>query len=137
MGWALSRSPLGIPTKTQKEVMDTVKMIQAIKPDNDSPAFFTPHPGSDLFRYCEEHHLSLIKSHDSYRRNATEAKIKGMDYGFLNRALQESIGLDIATSSKSVVLRLKKKGWLLSFCATPRSFLWREKVSSRWFWKGG
>jgi radical SAM superfamily enzyme YgiQ (UPF0313 family) len=100
---------MGIPTETKEEVMDTVRMIQAIKPDHYSPAFFTPHPGSDLFKYCEEHDLSLIKSHDSYRRNATEAKIKGVDYKFLEKALMESIGMDKTIPDRSLVLRLKKR----------------------------
>lgn len=82
---------MGIPTETKEEVMDTVKMIQTIKPTHYSPAFYTPHPGSDLFKYCEDHGLSLIKNHDSYRRNATEAKIKGVDYKFLHKALMESM----------------------------------------------
>jgi anaerobic magnesium-protoporphyrin IX monomethyl ester cyclase len=100
---------MGIPTETKEEVLDTVKMIQAIKPDHYSPAFFTPHPGSDLFKYCEEHDLSLIKSHDSYRRNATEAKIKGVDYKFLEKALMESMGMEPSVLSKSLILVLKRK----------------------------
>jgi len=87
---------MGIPTETKDEVMDTVRMIQTIKPDHYSPAYYTPHPGSDLFKYCEDHDLSLIKSHDSYRRNATEAKIKGVDYNFLHVALMESMGMNSA-----------------------------------------
>lgn len=80
----------GIPTETKKEVMDTVRMINKINPDHHSPAFFTPHPGSDLYNYCIENNLSLISSHDMYRRNPTEAKIKGIDYQFLNIALRLS-----------------------------------------------
>ncbi|MGC8787593.1 MAG: hypothetical protein ACP5Q1_09240, partial [Anaerolineae bacterium] len=52
--------------------------------------FYTPHPGSDLYTYCVEHDLSLIKSHDSYRRNPNEPKIKGIDYQWLQWALAES-----------------------------------------------
>ena len=100
---------MGIPTETEEEVMDTVRMIQAIKPDHYSPAFFTPHPGSDLFKYCEKHDLSLIKSHDSYRRNATEAKIKGVNYKFLEKALMESMGMEPPALGKSLILRLKRK----------------------------
>jgi anaerobic magnesium-protoporphyrin IX monomethyl ester cyclase len=84
---------LGIPTETREEAMDTVRMMQAIKPEHYSPAFYTPHPGSDLFNYCQEQGLSLIRSHDSYRRNPTEAKIKGLDYDFLYTALKESVGM--------------------------------------------
>jgi hypothetical protein len=59
-------------------------------PDYYSPAFYTPHPGSDLFDYCREHELSLITSHDQYRRSPTETKIKGQDPEFLRWALEES-----------------------------------------------
>jgi anaerobic magnesium-protoporphyrin IX monomethyl ester cyclase len=81
---------LGLPTETKEEVMETISMLQQIDPDYYSPAFYTPHPGSDLYDYCLENDLSLITSHDQYRRNPTEAKIKGQDYEFLNWALEES-----------------------------------------------
>ncbi len=81
---------LGLPTETEEEVMDTVRMMKRIDPDYYSPAFYTPHPGSDLFTYCQEHDLSLVVDHDSYRRNPTELKIKGHDYEFLKNALDES-----------------------------------------------
>jgi len=81
---------LGLPTETREEVLETLSMLQEMDPDYYSPAFYTPHPGSDLYDYCMEHGLSLITSHDQYRRNPTEAKIKGQDYEFLQWALEES-----------------------------------------------
>jgi len=81
---------LGIPTETKEEVMDTVNMIREIDPDYYSPAFFTPHPGTDLYDYCVENDLSLIQDYDSYRRNPTEPKIKGQDYEFLSWARDHS-----------------------------------------------
>ena len=81
---------LGLTTETKEEVMETVSMLKEIDPDYYSPAFYTPHPGSDLYTYCQENDLSLIKSHDSYRRNPDEAKIKGVDYVWLQGALAES-----------------------------------------------
>lgn len=81
---------LGIPTETREEVMDTISMLKEIDPDYYSPAFYTPHPGSDLYDYCIENDLSLITSHDQYRRNPTEMKVKGQDYEFLQWALEES-----------------------------------------------
>lgn len=81
---------LGMPTETREEVMDTVRMIREIDPDYYSPAFFTPHPGTDLYDYCLEQGLSLITDYDSYRRNPTEAKIKGQDYEFLKWASELS-----------------------------------------------
>jgi len=81
---------LGLPTETKEEVLETISMLKEIDPDYYSPAFYTPHPGSDLYEYCQEHGLSLIADHDSYRRNPDEAKIKGVDYEWLAWALQES-----------------------------------------------
>lgn len=81
---------LGIPTETNEEVMETISMLKEMDPDYYSPAFYTPHPGSDLFDYCMENDLSLITSHEQYRRSPTEAKIKGKDYDFLRWALAES-----------------------------------------------
>jgi anaerobic magnesium-protoporphyrin IX monomethyl ester cyclase len=81
---------LGLPTETKEEVMETVSMLKEIDPDYYSPAFYTPHPGSDLYDYCIANELSLITSHDQYRRNPTEVKIKGQDYEFLTWALAES-----------------------------------------------
>ena len=81
---------LGIPTETMKEAMDTVNMIREIDPDYYSHAFFTPHPGTDLFDYVMANDLSLIDDYDSYRRNPTEPKVKGQDYDFLTWALEHS-----------------------------------------------
>ena len=82
---------LGLPTETKKEQRATVEMIKKIRPYHCSPAYYTPHPGSDLFTYCLENNLSLINNHDSYRRNNYEPKIKGIDYNFLKVLLLESI----------------------------------------------
>jgi radical SAM superfamily enzyme YgiQ (UPF0313 family) len=97
---------LGIPTETKEEVMETISMLKSIDPDYYSPAFYTPHPGSDLYAYCVENDLSLIKSHDSYRRNPDEAKIKGIDYDWLAWAVQES-------QRRTVRNRLRRGGQLV------------------------
>ncbi|MBU0880758.1 MAG: B12-binding domain-containing radical SAM protein [Candidatus Omnitrophica bacterium] len=81
---------LGIPTETKEEALDTLAMIRKIKPYRASPAFFTPHPGSDLYKYCEENGLSLMKSHSDYSRSPDSPKIKGVDYLFLREVLEES-----------------------------------------------
>jgi len=81
---------LGLPTETKEEVMDTVRLMKEIDPDYYSPAFFTPHPGTDLYNYVVRHDLSRITNYDSYRRNPTEPKIKGQDYEFLKWAMAES-----------------------------------------------
>ena len=81
---------LGIPTETKEEAMDTVRMIRSIRPYRPSPAFFTPHPGSDLYDYCMKNGLSLIKTHSDYSRAPILPKIKGIDYEFLRDAVRIS-----------------------------------------------
>lgn len=81
---------MGLPTETREEVMDTVRLMKDIDPDYYSPAFFTPHPGTDLYDYVVKRGLSRITDYDSYRRNPTEPKIKGQDYEFLKWAMAES-----------------------------------------------
>jgi radical SAM superfamily enzyme YgiQ (UPF0313 family) len=92
----------GVPTETKEEALDTVKMIRAIKPYRPSPAFFTPHPGSDLYDYCEKNGLSLIMSHNGYSRSPNAPKIKGIDYRFLQEALK-------ASKEKFLSVRLSRK----------------------------
>jgi len=81
---------LGIPTETKEEVMQTISMLKKIDPDYYSPAYYTPHPGSDLYTYCIDNNLSLVANHGGYRRNPGEAKIKGVDYEWLAWAVEES-----------------------------------------------
>lgn len=81
---------LGIPTESKKEALDTLKMIKRIRPYRASPAFFTPHPGSDLYKYCMEKGLSLIKDHKDYSRSPHTPKIKDIDYLFLEGVLEKS-----------------------------------------------
>jgi len=84
---------LGIPTETKDEQRATVEMIKEIRPYHCSPAYYTPHPGSDLFEYCLENNLSLINNNDDYRRNTYEPKIRGIDYDYLKKILLESIAV--------------------------------------------
>src|SRR3990172_8581442 len=81
---------LGLPTETEAEIKETISMLKTIDPDYYSPAFYTPHPGSELYDYCQEQGLSLIADYDGYRRNPTEPKIKGHDFEFLRWARDES-----------------------------------------------
>ena len=84
---------LGLPTETKEEVMETYSMVQEIKPYHCSPAFYTPHPGSDLFEMGKKMGIHLISNHKSYRRNQFDTKIKGPDYRFLVEILYKSIAL--------------------------------------------
>ncbi len=81
----------GLPTETKTEMKETVRMIRSIRPEIYSPAIFTPAPGSELFDYCREKGLTLVRSSEGYRRNVfSGAKIKGVDYDFVNRMVLAS-----------------------------------------------
>jgi len=84
---------LGLPTETKEEVLETVSMLEEIRPYHCSPAFYTPHPGSDLFTMGQEMGIHLISDHASYRRNTYEPKIKGPDYEFLHQVLSRTVAL--------------------------------------------
>jgi anaerobic magnesium-protoporphyrin IX monomethyl ester cyclase len=81
---------LGIPTETREDALATFKMLDDLDPEFFSPSFFTPLPGSDLYEWCMERDLCLISDHASFRRNPSEAKIKGIDYAFLNEQLKRA-----------------------------------------------
>ncbi len=99
---------LGLPTETREEVLETLSMLKEIKPYHCSPAFYTPHPGSDLFEMGKKMGIHLIASHDSYRRNTYEPKIKGPDYKFLTNILSKSMAL-AEYQGMPLSLKLKKK----------------------------
>lgn len=84
---------LGLPTETKDEQLETLDMLKRIRPYHSSPAYYTPHPGSDLFQYGLTHNLHILKGHGAYRRNSYEPKIKGIDYDFLEKVLRESIAV--------------------------------------------
>lgn len=77
----------GLPTETKEEVLATVKMMERIDPDYQSPTYFTPHPGSELYDYCKQKNLSLIKDHE-IDRAPNSPKIRGVDYRFLDRQVK-------------------------------------------------
>ncbi len=81
---------LGIPEETRDDMDQTVAMIRTIKPTVYSPSFFTPYPGSDLYKYCEERHLSLLERPKDYRRNPRGKKIKGVNYRYVKKAVRLS-----------------------------------------------
>ena len=82
---------LGIPTETREELMDTVRMIKEISPDVNSPSFYTPHPGSDLYTYCEAH--DLLPARQTWDRSPHGIKIRGVDYRFVRWSRDEAAGI--------------------------------------------
>ncbi len=113
---------MGLPTETKEEVLETISMLKEIDPDYYSPAFYTPHPGSDLYDYCIESGLSLIKEHGSYRRNPDEEKIVGVDYKWLHWAVEES-------QKRKFKNRVKRRTrYLWHRYANPKK-IWRKLTS--------
>jgi anaerobic magnesium-protoporphyrin IX monomethyl ester cyclase len=105
---------LGLPTETEEEIKETIAMLKEIDPDYYSPAYYTPYPGNDLFDYCIEHDLSLVKDHDGYSRNPTEPKTKGHDPEFLRWALEASQRRTLRNATR------RRTTYLLHRYASPR-----------------
>ena len=83
----------GVPTETNAEAYQTVQMIKKINPERRSYSFFTPLPGSDLYEYCRERDLSLVDTYAKYNRSLFVPKIKGVDYVYLRRAVEDALDL--------------------------------------------
>jgi len=113
---------LGLPTETREEQLETLNMLKKIKPYHCSPAYYTPHPGSDLFQYGLEHGLHRLNGHRAYHRNRFEPKISGIDYVYLEKILRKSIAL--AVDQRNL------KGFIRKFIPIPKrpkaSFYWRS-----------
>jgi len=77
----------GAPTETKAEVLETVRMVWRIAPDHFSPSFFTPTPGSGMFDVVEAQGLSVVDDFNASCRSPNEAKIKGVDYAWVSRAI--------------------------------------------------
>jgi len=114
---------LGLPTESKEEVLETLSMLKQIGPYHCSPAFYTPHPGSDLFAMGKKMGIHLITSHKSYRRSTYEPKIKGPDYEFLIDILYKSIALGKDNMPRKKV----GEGSSLQFLA--KTFIGRLKIT--------
>jgi radical SAM superfamily enzyme YgiQ (UPF0313 family) len=122
---------LGLPTETKEEVLETLSMLEEIEPYHCSPAFYTPHPGSDLFEMGKKMGIHLITSHDSYRRNTYEPKIKGPDYKFLANVLSKSIALaEQKYPDTPLSFRLKNRGKAV-IARWPRLYRFLKYIKKR------
>jgi len=79
---------LGIPTEEKEDIDKTIEMIKKISPEHHSPAFYTPHIGSELYDYCQRNDLILLKNYDEHHRCPDTPKIKGIDYSYINKKLR-------------------------------------------------
>ncbi len=77
----------GNPTETRSEVMDSVRMIWKIKPDHLSSSFFTPTPGTGMAEEIDKKELAMVDSYDGSCRSPNQAKMKDVDYDWLNKAV--------------------------------------------------
>ena len=77
--WA--NNMFGLPTESFIEMMKTALMIYKINPEHNSPALFTPYPKTNLYDYCDNNNLLLIKNYREYRRDFSKGKkIKNVNY---------------------------------------------------------
>ncbi len=77
----------GAPDETRSETADTVRMVWKIKPDHLSTSFFTPTPGSGMAAELEQQGLIMVDPYNGSCRTPNEAKVKHVDYDWLNKAV--------------------------------------------------
>ena len=81
---------LGLPSETPDESQATIDMIKAIKPDYKIVFYFTPIPGTEIYKYCIDNQLMLRTEELAIERTGDyKPKIKGIDYSFLNKLRSE------------------------------------------------
>lgn len=75
---------LGLPTETNSQALETMLFIRDNKIDHPSMFFFTPIPGTEIYKDCIDNDLIIrTDEFDIDRTNSYSPKIKGVDYGFL------------------------------------------------------
>ena len=79
----------GVPIETLDDVRATLEMLDKIKPDYRSPAYFTPYPGTYLYDYCAEKNISLLQEYKDFNRYPDSHKIKGIDYKSIEKLRME------------------------------------------------
>ena len=114
---------LGIPTETKEEVMETVRMAEQINADFPSIAFYTPIPGSDLYDYCIDNKLSLIRDYSDFKRDPSKPKIRGVDYDFLNKAMTEIISFRFKIRLIGMIMK--------KFYVYSKDHLWLRDIASK------
>ncbi|HJT18926.1 MAG TPA: radical SAM protein [Nitrospira sp.] len=77
----------GAPTETPADVVETVRMVWKIQPDHLSSSYFTPTPGSGMAEEVEKKGLTIVDPFNGSCRTPNEAKMKDIDYEWLNKAI--------------------------------------------------
>ena len=117
----------------REDDIKNAKAIARIKPGFCAYSFFTPVPGSSLYRFCIDKNLFL--SHKTKllgSRNPDEAKIRGVDYKYLNQLIssvtdqKRSFSLQLT----NIIKKLFKNDLLSQNYRRLNSIITRKKKSS-------
>lgn len=83
---------LGWPTETKQEVLDTLKMIRDLKPEQRSASFYTPIVGTYMYDDCKA--KNLLVSEDpavlGTRSINEQPRLKGVDYHWIQKQMYGS-----------------------------------------------
>jgi radical SAM superfamily enzyme YgiQ (UPF0313 family) len=63
---------VGFPNETEKHVLDTINIIDELKPKRATLSIFTPYPGTKLFDYCVEE--GIIKGDIEWEKYSHQSK---------------------------------------------------------------
>ncbi|MCP3873880.1 MAG: B12-binding domain-containing radical SAM protein [Desulfobacteraceae bacterium] len=99
----------GTPGETKEEAMDTVRMIKQIDPEVKSINLFTPALGSYLYDYCKQKQLTFKDT--KYQPRSTRS-IKGINYDFLENAIEEALCIHPVKRVIRRAVRSKPIRWL-------------------------
>ena len=84
---------LGLPGETKEESLATCEMIKAINPKYKIIFYFTPIPGTEIYKYCIDNDLMLREDELGIERTGNyKPKIRGIDYQYLD-SLRENLEL--------------------------------------------
>lgn len=80
----------GLPTERPDESQMTYDMIKEIKPEHNSPFFFLPIEGTEIYDYCDRNQFILPEAKDRSiaRTGSFLPTIKGVDYDRINKLLR-------------------------------------------------
>ncbi|MEW6667857.1 MAG: radical SAM protein [Thermodesulfobacteriota bacterium] len=103
---------LGMPGETEDDLGMTYRMLLRIQPELHSPSYFSPIPGSDLFDYCEAHHLIKIESYEGFMRNPVNEKLRGIDYRMVSRYKEKMLSCRKSLWTETHFAKHAFKRWL-------------------------
>jgi len=87
--YVIANYMLGLPSETKAEIRDTLRMIKTTKPEQRSASFYTPIPGTDMWKQCKEQ--NLLVSDDAVvlgtRSINDTPRLKGIDYEWMQQQM--------------------------------------------------